>query len=647
MSLRRFTPSSHGLRRALRSRARFAFSALSLALLTTLLMSSPATAIARGDKSGGGADEGFALFTQEAVARGLTYSIQSVPQSNGLYGFGVACIDLDRDGDDDIVAVGKLNGQVGVFENTGAAQFVNRSASNGILNLTQASAIAATDLDGDGLPELLFTQIGVAHAIYRNLGNFQFALSPLTQFLAPAGAAKAVSLADIDRDGDLDMYVANYRFNTGPLSLVGSQLFRNDGDALLDIAPSMNLNQPARTFLGVFTDVDDDGDPDLAVSNDRGHLPPLYAANQLWRNTGGAFANISAGSGADVACFSMGMACGDFDGSGTMDLLVTNIPSPDAPVFGVNPLMLGNGDGHFVRAEAKWDVQDFNVGWGALFVDLDDDGWLDLYVNHQGAMNSLWHNTGSPPAIEIPLAAGAPGSSGLWSYSTAHADLDRDGDQDLVVSGLGSTLLLYMNHEGDERASVRVRVQGIGLNRDAIGARFEALVQGRTLVREVQCGGVGYLGQNTFELHLGLGNAAEMTSATLRFSDGASRLLSKVGAGAWSVAHPQLLGDGDRNGTIDLVDRTACTACLGIGATAECARFDFNGDWIIDALDLPLFETRLVLRRSDVDGDGHVGASDLTSVLGAWGSTAQSSSDVNLDGIVDATDLTAILAHWD
>lgn len=92
----------------------------------------------------------------------------------------MACIDLDRDGDDDIVAVGKLNGQVGVFENTGAAQFVNRSASNGILNLTQASAIAATDLDGDGLPELLFTQIGVAHAIYRNLGNFQFALSPLT-----------------------------------------------------------------------------------------------------------------------------------------------------------------------------------------------------------------------------------------------------------------------------------------------------------------------------------------------------------------------------------------------------------------------------------------------------------------------------------
>ncbi len=618
-----------------------------LALLTTLLMHAPAQAVARGDKRGGGGDESFALFTQEAFARGLSYSIQAVPQSNGLYGFGVGCIDLDHDGDDDIVAVGKLNGQVGVFENTGAAQFVNRSATSGITNLTQASALAGADLDGDGLPELLFTQIGVPHAIYRNLGNFQFALSPLTPFLAPSGAAKALSLADIDRDGDLDVYIGNYRLGTGPLSLVGSQLFRNDGDALLDLASSMNLNQPARTFLGVFTDIDGDLDPDLAVSNDRGHLPPLFAANQLWRNTAGNFANISAGSGADVACFSMGMACGDFDGSGTMDLLVTNLPSPDAPVFGVNPLMLGNGDGTFVRAEATWDVQDFNVGWGALFVDLDDDGWLDLYVNHQNTANSLWHNTGTPPAIEIMGAAGASGSLGLWSYSSAHADFDRDGDQDLVVSGLGSNLLLYMNHEGDERASVRVRVQGIGQNCDAIGARFEALVQQRTLVREVQCGGVGYLGQNTFEIHLGLGTAREMTSATLRFPDGASRIMSAAGAGAWSVAHPQLLGDGDRDGSIDLADRVACTACLGAGATADCARFDFNGDWRVDAIDLPLFESHLVQRRSDVDGDGHVGASDLASVLGAWGSNAQRNSDVNLDGIVDATDLTAILAHWD
>jgi len=586
-------------------------------------------------------------FNDQALARGIQYPIQAIPQTNGMYGFGIAAVDLDGDGIDDIVAVGRLNGQVGVYRNLGTGHFQNRSATSGIAPLPHASAIAAADLDGDRLPDLVFTQVNEPTRIYRNLGGFVFEPMPLEAFLGPPTTAKAVSLADIDGDGDLDLYIAAYALSDAPAPELRSRLLRNDGDGMTDLAPLFGIDRPARTFLGVFCDIDRDGDPDLYISNDRGHLSPLFAANELWRNDGGVFTDISAGSGADVACFSMGVACGDFDGNGFPDFLVTNIPTPSAPVFGVNPLMLGQGDGGFVRAESLWGVEDLVTGWGALFVDIDNDGHLDLYVNHQFAPNKLWRNPGFPPALLVTAAGGAAGASNHWSYSTVFADFDGDGDLDLLVSNLGSNLRLFMNNSGQSLASARFRLEGVGLNKSAIGARIDAWIGKRILTREIHAGGVGYLGQNTKELHFGLGAAGALDEAVVVFPGGATRRLLSVPAGAHTVVHPDLLGDGNDDGALDDIDLALLEACLLAGelpASRSCQWFDFDGDLAVTEIDRAMFDAERVRRRCDLDGDRSVGARDLALMLAAWGLPGP--TDIDGDGSTGAGDLKILLANW-
>jgi hypothetical protein len=629
----RASPRSCGWRGAL----------LELSLLVALL--SPTTA-----SSGCAFGQAPPSFADQALARGVQYPVQAIPQSNGVYGFGVAAADLDGDGSDDIIAVGRLNGQVGIYRNLGTGHFENRSASSGIAALPQASAIACADLDGDRLPDLVFTQINQPSRIYRNLGGFVFAPMPLEAHLGAPTTAKGVSLADIDADGDLDFYIAAYALTDSPSASLRSRLFRNDGVAMVDLAPAFGLDRPARTFLGVFSDIDRDGDQDLYISNDRGHLAPLFAANELWRNDGGLFTDISAGSGADVACFSMGVACGDFDGNGFPDFLATNIPAPNAPVFGVNPLMLGQGDGSFVRAEAEWAVEDLVTGWGALFVDIDNDGHLDLYVNHQFSPNKLWRNQGFPPAILVPAAGGASGPSNHWSYSTAVSDIDGDGDNDLIVSSLGSNLRIFVNNSGASLPSARFRLEGVGLNTSAIGARIDARIGPRMMTRELHAGGVGYLGQNSKELHFGLLAATHLDEATIVFPDGARRTLALVPAGSHTVVHPSLLGDGNGDGELDDADRGLLLACLDAAnsgtAPRDCMWFDFDGDLAVTAADLAAFEDARLRRRCDLDSDGSIGARDLVILLDAWGSKG-GEADLDADGVVDAGDLKILLAFWE
>ncbi|MEY3143618.1 MAG: hypothetical protein RLY21_2111 [Planctomycetota bacterium] len=585
-------------------------------------------------------------LANQASARGLVYPIQSIPQSSGLYGFGVACADLDRDGDDDIVAVGRLNGQVGVFRNNGLGYFANVSTNSGIAALPQASAIAIADLDGDRLPDIVLTQVNQASRIYRNLGSLQFEPMQLEASLQPGTPAKAVSLADIDRDGDLDLFLASYATSNSPPPSQRSRLYRNDRSALVDLAPAIGLNRPARSFLGVFSDIDLDGDQDLYVSNDRGHLSPLFEENQLWRNDAGGFTEISSGSGADVACFSMGTACGDFDGNGFPDFLVTNIPTSEAPVFGVNPLMLGQGDGTFVRAESLWGVEDLETGWGALFVDLDDDSHLDLYVNHQLASNKLWRNPGLAPAVLVPNAGGAGGAPTRWSYSSVSSDIDNDGDLDLIVSDLGANLYLYINSTTAAPSSVRLRLEGVDHNTDAIGARVEARIGKRTVVREIHAGGVGYLGQNTLALHFGTRLHGQLDSAIVHFPDGAVRSIGRALPGLYTIVHPALLGDADGNGDLSGTDREALSACIAASGVpnAACMRFDFNGDLAVNTADAPLFEEALLRRRCDLDHDGAVTARDLALLLTNWGESG--AGDLDESGVVGDADVAILIAYW-
>jgi FG-GAP-like repeat/ASPIC and UnbV len=601
-----------------------------------------ATAVA-----GGGS--GVTPFTEEALARGISYELNATLNGFGLFGFGTGFADLDRDGDADIILLGESTGLVGIFENDGTGNFTDRSASSGVANLVRPSSYAVGDLDGDGHADLFITQIDNPSKVYRGLGNFTFVDVSAGSNTAINGPAKAASLADFDADGDLDIFVAVYRNATPGGVGKPSSLFRNDGNFVFtDVAAANHLTNPAYSFTGAWVDYDLDGDLDLYVSNDRGHAAPFFQGNQLFRNDNGELLDVSGPSGAGIQLWSMGLGVGDMDNNGYPDFYCTNIANANGPLQGMNPLMLNQGNGTFVRADQQWGVGLFKTGWGAEFLDFDGDGSHDLYVNNQFIANTLFRGAATPPALDVSSVANCPGAPPNYSYSSASADIDGDGDPEILVSDMGVNILLYMNHEGDERNSVRIRVVGGAGNPTAIGATLIGRLEprGQPIFRDIHAGGRSYLGHNMPEAQFGLSQRTSLYEVVVRWpagtAGGAIRTITGLPAnGLWDVYPPALLGDADGDGSITSEDRQAFDTCNARGFMHGCEMMDFDGDSDIDDTDLFLFNKKA----SDFDGDGFVGASDIAILLGFWG-TANALCDLSGDGTVGSDDLAMLLGAW-
>jgi hypothetical protein len=595
-------------------------------------------------------DPNIAPFTEEAAIRGIEFT-PAPSTAYGVYAFGVSFADIDGDGDPDLTACGDPSGIPGIWENDGTGHFVDRSAGSGITSVAKASSIAYGDYDGDGDLDLyltaVFTPPGSTSRLYRNEGNFQFTNVTAQSGTANVGTAKAASWADYDADGDLDLFVAVYRNATPQTANVPNSLYRNNGDGTFtDVAATQGLAKPAYCFTGAWVDYDLDGDVDLYTSNDRGSLPPFFQGNQLFRNDGGQLVE-TVGTGASVQLFSMGLAVGDLDSNGHPDFYCTNLPSANQPLAGRNPLLLNQGDGTFLLADRIWGVSAYQTTWGCFFFDFDNDGPVDLYVQHQFVANRLFRNLGQPPMQSLTVAAGASGLPGP-SYAGAVADIDADGDLDMVVSNLGSPLFLYINHEGEERNWVRFRMVGSGPNRHAIGgwAHLTTTLGGSTAFRDLAAGGRGYLGQDELILHHGLGAEVGLAKADFHWPRGPSgapvRTLVNVPANQlWTVYPPERLGDVDGDLLITAVDRDANAGCAAAGFVTGCEMMDFDGDSDIDSADLAAFE----VRACDLDSDGAVGAPDLTMLLSNWG-TSGPAGDIDANGVVSGSDLALLLAAW-
>src|SRR6185295_7551673 len=159
----------------------------------------------------------IAPFTEEALTRGLNYPMSAYPQPQGYVGQAVAFADLDGDGDQDIITMGKIsgappnNGRIGIFENTGGGVFVDRSATSGIAGLRQMEGITAADYDADGKIDLYFTQHLFSNVLMRNLGSFAFSdQSTASGTKGGVTAHTAASWGDYNNDGWPDVYVCSY-----------------------------------------------------------------------------------------------------------------------------------------------------------------------------------------------------------------------------------------------------------------------------------------------------------------------------------------------------------------------------------------------------------------------------------------------------
>ncbi len=366
--------------------------------------------------------------------------------------------------------------------------------------------LAWGDFDGDGDQDLYSTNNPGANRLYRNDGGVfvDIAGNPGTGVNDP-GNSTGLSWADMDNDGDLDLYVSN----NGQLN----KLYRNDGgEQFADISASAQIAAGGQSFDGVWADYDLDGDLDLYVVQSS-------SVNLLYRNDGinTAFSEVSGASGVALGGFGRGASWADFDNDNDLDLYLTN-------ASGANKLFENQGGGSFVDISSASLTNDAGIGVGASWADFDNDGDLDLHVSNQGSVDRLLRNDGLQFA-DISSASGMDDSGA--GTSSAWADYDGDGDLDLYLAKFSGQANRLFQNPGNSNNWLEVRLEGTMSNRDGIGAKVRATTG--TLVQRRDLGiGSSILAQNSLPVEFGLGSATVVDQLTVEWPSGVMQTLSNV-----------------------------------------------------------------------------------------------------------------------
>lgn len=529
-------------------------------------------------------------FSDVSAASGITVPNISTPENRYIVesmSGGVAVFDCDGDGFLDVATVNgssverfKAGGDpfLTLYRQVDGAKsssptFENVTSSAGLGRKGWGMGVTAADFDDDGVPDLFATGFG-GNALYRGVGQCRFTDVTEKSKLKGSGFMTGAAWADYDRDGDLDVFVARYvaldlehlpvfgssqtcsfkgiRVQCGPRGLPGEGdlFFRNKGDGTFEeIGRKIGVSDEKKYYgLGaIWGDYDNDGWPDLYVADD-GTPNYLYKNNRDGTFTDVGFETSTSYSGAGVEQGSMGVAFGDYDNDGLIDLFVTNFDNEH------NTLYRNLGPKGFldVSLESKaGPVSLPYVGWGTAFEDFDNDGLLDLmavnghvYPQIELAKSAtqmgfrqhflLHRNLGSGLFEEASAAAGLRKLPLRSRRGTAFGDLNNDGLVDAVVSSLGEEPTVLLNTSEGGNKSLMLRLVQPRTNRGAIGARAILRTGKRTMMRDVEAGG-SYLSSNDPRLHFGLGDE-KIESLEIRWSDGSVEKISGVTPGkVWTI----------------------------------------------------------------------------------------------------------------
>lgn len=494
-----------------------------LALVSAMLVLDAAEAVA----TGGARASAFSDFTRAAHISMPHRALAASPHEPRYLVTGQAWGDYDRDGWVDLYLTNQ-RGPNALYENRADGTFRRSALSSQVALASDASGGAVfADYDNDGWQDLYVASEGQDRLFHNDRGR---AFTDVTgrAGITDGGRGMTASWGDYDGDGYLDLYVANYGCHPcdSPDLSEGDpdRLFHNEGDGgFTDVSDLLPGDKSAGWgFVAGWLDYDNDRDLDLYLVNDvrgTGYLP----GNALLRNdgqgcNGWCFTDVSEESGAGVRADGMGLAVGDYDNDGDLDLYFSNTGWGMTPLTGPSVLLRNEGDGSFrdVAFDADADVD--AIGWGTVFLDFDNDGWQDLYVGLGGASrhelsyattNRLLQNAGDGTFRNVTDLSGAADSRD--TFGVASADYNADGWPDLLIGNLGRGYALYANtgHWGRGNHRLTVRLRGGGpVNRDAVGARvYLSTTDGRTQLQEVAAG--SSLGSgNEPALQFGLGRAS-------------------------------------------------------------------------------------------------------------------------------------------
>ena len=516
-------------------------------------------------------------FSNIAAEAGINAQLQCggpdkkwIPEANGS---GCAALDFDNDGNLDLlivngttmdrlreIAAGRVpsatKSGVYLYRNLGDGHFEDVTERAGLSNPYWATGANAADFNNDGYVDILITTIGV-DLLFKNNGNGTF-----TEIGKSAGLSRRVqwhtgsAFGDYDNDGYLDLFIAGYLdihsvqlsgeapvcdyrglpAFCGPLGLKGERdvLYRNNGDGTFtDVTESSGVtDKDARYgFAAVFDDLNGDGKIDLFVANDSG-------PNYLYINLGnGKFRESALTSGVAFNAngktqANMGVAIGDFDNDGKLDLLTTTFSDDYFPLFKqYSPGMFED-----VSNRAGLELPTIPLlGWACGFADFNNDGNRDLWLanghvypnaDRLGGTSYLQpvmlfeNRHGRFAAVRDPT----PGLARNSHRGGCSGDFNNDGKMDLAIVPIAGAPLLLMNRTAGNRSWIGFTLTGTTSNRDAIGSQVRVASCGQVQFETVRNGG-SYLSHNDARVHFGLGSCSKVDQVAITWPDGAKQVL--------------------------------------------------------------------------------------------------------------------------
>lgn len=475
-------------------------------------------------------------------------------------GCGVAFYDYDHDGWLDIFFVNGTRFEANwtqadapisrLFKNNRDGTFTDVTVKSGLARTGWGQGCCVGDYDNDGLDDLLVTYWGDC-VLYRNHGDGTF-----TDVSDKTGVSKTTrktktglnrwntgcAFLDYDKDGWLDIFIGNYidfdpktvavpedgnclyknlKVACGPPGLDGGKniLLHNDGKGnFVDVSEKAGILKTQGTYaLGVLVaDFDNDGWPDIYVANDS-------TSSALYHNNhDGTFTDVAIESGVAYSAdgkpqAGMGVSTADYDGDGKLDIVKTNFAGDTSSLY----RNLGNGLFDDVTFQAGLGRNTRFLGWGAMFLDVDNDTWPDILLTNGHVYPEvaetaieygyrqrkvLYHNLGNGRFEDVSERSGPGILERVSGRGCANGDFDNDGDLDVVVNCVNDVPQLLRCESTTGNKWIKVKCVGMKSNRTGIGARVYCVTEKRKQMDEVRSGG-SYISQNDLRVHFGLGKA--------------------------------------------------------------------------------------------------------------------------------------------
>ncbi len=442
-----------------------------------------------------------------------------LPVDDWSYGAGWA--DYDQDGDLDLF-VTHYDEPNALYRNEGDGTFTPVEGTPMAASDGKSIACAWGDYDGDGWPDLFVANTSVAgperadNELYRNQGDGTF--TRITEGALVSGTEWSISAAwaDYDQDGHLDLFVCNFREPNG--------LYHNNGDGTFtpitagDIASGEDAS-----FTAAWVDYDLDGDLDLFVANNLGNSFPADD-NALYRNDDGVFVRVTDTVLGQDGAEAVSTSWADYDNDGDPDCFVSTQNWNDA----TNLLYRNEGDGTFTQVTGINVVTDDLNSFGSEWVDVDNDGWIDLTVTANESdndFNRIYRNNGDGTFTSISGTAYTDDEEG--SFGQAWADYDADGWLDVFVTTQSDPDQLYRNTTDNGNHWVALRLHGLDSTTAGLGARVVLTANGTTQTRWHTGTRGGYCG-SLRPLHFGLGADATIDAVEIHWPSGAYQVVTDL-----------------------------------------------------------------------------------------------------------------------